>query len=288
MINHDSQAPDTPLALAGHRTLATGGEYHLYVQADRRIVLGFIEPHFMAGFSGGYKGSSRPWPTSTPSCTTTGPRPSATRSSTWGVLDGNPTQDQIRRAGSLLPVDFLVNVTLNRKRQITRFFCGEVLAAHAAGCAFARQTAMAACERRYPIVVTTNAGYPSTRTSTRRSKECPPPSRWSSRTGSSWPLRVQRRLPGHGNFKRLLFEHGSPRALLDAIMAPGFSVSTSGRRSFWPSFAAEARVASQKRPRPRTVRKAHLEPVQTSASGSGPSSTDAVRRPPSPCCPRAP
>ena len=27
-----------------------------YVEADRRIVLGFIEPHFMAGFSGGYKG----------------------------------------------------------------------------------------------------------------------------------------------------------------------------------------------------------------------------------------
>jgi hypothetical protein len=27
-----------------------------YIDADRRIVLGFIEPHFMAGFSGGYKG----------------------------------------------------------------------------------------------------------------------------------------------------------------------------------------------------------------------------------------
>ena len=25
-----------------------------YVEADKRIVLGFIEPHFMAGFSGGY------------------------------------------------------------------------------------------------------------------------------------------------------------------------------------------------------------------------------------------
>src|SRR4029079_3301996 len=27
-----------------------------YVSADRRIVVGFVEPHFMAGFSGGYKG----------------------------------------------------------------------------------------------------------------------------------------------------------------------------------------------------------------------------------------
>jgi hypothetical protein len=39
--------------------------------------------------------------------------------STWAVLDGNPTQEQIRRYGSLLPVDFCINVTLNRKREIT-------------------------------------------------------------------------------------------------------------------------------------------------------------------------
>ena len=45
------------LALAG-----TGEDGHPvlmnrdYVEADRRIVLGFIEPHFMAGFSGGCKG----------------------------------------------------------------------------------------------------------------------------------------------------------------------------------------------------------------------------------------
>ncbi len=31
-----------------------------YVQADKRILLGFIEPHFMAGFSGGLQ-SCFPW-----------------------------------------------------------------------------------------------------------------------------------------------------------------------------------------------------------------------------------
>ena len=33
-----------------------GRESRAYVEADKRIVMGFIEPHFMAGFSGGYKG----------------------------------------------------------------------------------------------------------------------------------------------------------------------------------------------------------------------------------------
>ena len=41
---------------AGRPTGATVLLNRSYVEADRRIVLGFIEPHFMAGFSGGYKG----------------------------------------------------------------------------------------------------------------------------------------------------------------------------------------------------------------------------------------
>ncbi len=55
IVNHDSHARET-LVRAGIGE--DGHEVWLnrdYVEADRRIVLGFIEPHFMAGFSGGYK-----------------------------------------------------------------------------------------------------------------------------------------------------------------------------------------------------------------------------------------
>src|SRR5207237_537590 len=128
--------------------------------ADRRIVLGFIEPHFMAGFSGGYKGVF-------PALAGIDAIMNYHRAevigdplSTWGVMGGNPTQRQIRHNGALLPVDFLVNVTLNRRRQITRFFCGDATAAHQAGCAFARASAMVGCPAPFPIVVTTNSGYP--------------------------------------------------------------------------------------------------------------------------------
>ena len=55
-----------------------------------------------------------------------------------GLLDANPTQERIRHDGALIPVDFCVNVTLNRHREITAVFCGDVTAAHAAGCAFSR------------------------------------------------------------------------------------------------------------------------------------------------------
>ena len=51
-------------------------------------------------------------------------------------------------------------MTLNRDGAITRFFCGDPLEAHRVGCAFAKATAMAGQPRPFPIVVTTNSGYP--------------------------------------------------------------------------------------------------------------------------------
>ncbi len=263
VVNHDSQARET-LALAGKTR--DGHPVHLhraYVEADRRMVLGFIEPHFMAGFSGGYKGVF-------PAIADIDAIMHYHRAeaighprSTWGVLDGNPTQDQIRWAGSLLPVDFLVNVTLNRKRQITRFFCGEVMAAHAAGCAYARQTAMAACDRRYPIVVTTNAGYPLDQNLYQAVKGMHAALQVVEKDGLIVAAsRCNDGFPSHGNFKKLLFEHGTPRALLDAINAPGFSVYDQWEAQLLAIIALQARVALKSELDPAEVRRAHLEPIE--------------------------
>src|SRR4029079_2315951 len=85
-----------------------------YCEADKRIVLGFIEPHFMAGFSGGYKGI---FPAVADIQSIMRYHDAVTighPQSTWGVLEGNTTQAKIRKNGSLLEVDFCINVTLNR------------------------------------------------------------------------------------------------------------------------------------------------------------------------------
>jgi nickel-dependent lactate racemase len=57
VVNHDAHDPGTLVeagtGIDGRPVLRNRD----YVEADRRIVLGFLEPpHFMAGFSGGYKG----------------------------------------------------------------------------------------------------------------------------------------------------------------------------------------------------------------------------------------
>ena len=118
-----------------------------YVGADRRIVLGFVEPHFMAGFSGGYKGVF-------PGVADIGSimrYHDAQRSGIRGA-PGACWRATRRRRGSgttarSLPVDFCVNVTLNRRREIrgstaVRSSRRTKRAAHSR-----RRTAMVACER---------------------------------------------------------------------------------------------------------------------------------------------
>jgi nickel-dependent lactate racemase len=265
VVNHDAHDHATH-ALAGAREASDGAPpvymARDYVQADRRIVLGFIEPHFMAGFSGGYKGV---FPAVADIASIMHYHRAAAighPKSTWGILDGNPTQEQIRRGGSLLPVDFLVNVTVNRKRQITRFFCGDVMQAHLAGCAFAKQTAMVACERAYPIVITTNAGYPLDQNLYQAVKGMHAAMQVVEQDGLIVAAsRCNDGFPAHGNFKQLLFDHATPRALLDAIMAPGFSVYDQWEAQLLAIIAIKARVALKSELDPADVRRAHLEPV---------------------------
>jgi lactate racemase len=262
VVNHDAHDPET-LAHAGWT--GDGRAVLLnraYVEADRRIVLGFIEPHFMAGFSGGFKGV---FPAVAGidaimhyhrAAVIGDPR------STWGVLEGNPTQAQIRANGALLPVDFLVNVTLNRRRAITGFFCGAVAPAHARGCAFARDTAMAACAQRYPIVITSNSGAPLDQNLYQTVKGMSAAAQIVEDGGLILAAaRCQDGFPAHGNFRRLLHEHASPRALLDTILGDGFALFDQWQAQLLALVLLRARVGVYSEIAAEAIRQSHLEPV---------------------------
>ncbi len=262
IVNHQANNLET-LALAGKTN--EGREVFFnkqFVEADRRIVMGFIEPHFFAGFSGGYKGifpaiadlaSIMHYHRAT---VIADPR------STWGVLEKNPTQEQVRANGALLPVDFCVNVTLNRHRQITRFFCGEVLAAHRAGCAFVKETSMIPCARPFPIVVTSNSGYPLDQNLYQAVKGMSAAAQIIAEGGLILAAaRCNDGFPSHGNFRKLLFENDSPRAILDLVMQPNFSMADQWQAQTLALILRRARVGLFSELTPPEVRRAHLEPV---------------------------
>lgn len=262
VVNHTAHDPATMVpagASPDGRTILLNRDY---VEADRRIVLGFIEPHFMAGFSGGYKGI---FPALADidsimhyhrAAVIGDPR------STWGRLDGNPTQEQILANGALVPVDFCINVTQNRDRRITGFFCGDVLAAHRLGSEFARATAMAACDRSYPIVVTTNGGYPLDQNLYQSVKGMSAGAQIVSQEGLIlMAAECRDGFPAHGNFKKLLWEHDSPAGILETILAPGFSLYDQWEAQLLAQIRMKARVGLFSTIPADQVHRAHLLPV---------------------------
>jgi lactate racemase len=262
VVNHSAHEP-AGLALAGRtpddRPVLMNREW---LEADRRIVLGFVEPHFMAGFSGGYKGV---FPALADIDAVMHYHRAAVigdARSTWGRLEDNPTQEQIRANGSLVPVDFCVNVTLNRERAITGFFCGDALEAHRAGCQFAKRTAMVRCERAFPIVLTTNSGYPLDQNLYQAVKGMSAAAQIVEPGGYVLAAaRCNDGFPAHGNFRELMVRYRGPRELLDAIMAPGFSLYDQWEAQMLALILLKARVGLHSEIAADEVRAAHLEAV---------------------------
>lgn len=232
------------------------------VEADRRIIMGFIEPHFMAGFSGGYKAVFPGILGLDAIMRYHGARVIGDPLSTWGELEGNPTQARVREGGAMLRVDFCINVTLNAKKEITRYFCGETLAAHRAGCAFAKDTAMTACDHDFPIVVTTNCGFPLDQNLYQSVKGMSAAARIVRPRGLILcAARCNDGFPEHGNFKEMLFSHAGAAELLATINRPDFATFDQWQVQLLALVLLKARVALKSEIAPEEVARAHLTPV---------------------------
>ncbi len=110
-----------------------------YMEASVKILTGFIEPHFFAGFSGGPKAILPSLAGAESVFTNHGLAMIGHPKATWGITAGNPIWEEMREVALRTEPAFLLNVALNTRRQITGVFAGDMLAAHAAGCEFVRQ-----------------------------------------------------------------------------------------------------------------------------------------------------
>ena len=130
-----------------------------YVNADLKIATGLIEPHFMAGYSGGRK-LICPGVASAETITQFhSPRMIGHDLSYAGNTRGNPIHAMSRAVAGHVGVDFICNVTLSEDRKITGVFSGDLDGAHHAGIAHVDTQSKIAC-RPADIVITTSAGHP--------------------------------------------------------------------------------------------------------------------------------
>lgn len=130
------------------------------VESDVRIITGFIEPHFFAGFSGGPKGIMPGVAHLHTVMSNHGLRQISDPRAAFGVTDGNPIWEEMRDIALRAGPSFLLNVTLNAARQITGVFAGDLIAAHRRGADFVRRSAMRPVTELFDVVVSTNSGYP--------------------------------------------------------------------------------------------------------------------------------
>ncbi len=132
----------------------------LYLDADIKILTGLIEPHFMAGYSGGRKAIC-PGISGIESLQYShGVECLGSPQAVSGVLAGNPFHEEALEVAKAAGADFLVNFVIGEDRGIMGIFAGDLVKAHERGCAFVDEHFQVPLEEPADIVLTSNAGYP--------------------------------------------------------------------------------------------------------------------------------
>jgi nickel-dependent lactate racemase len=131
-----------------------------YLDADLKILTGLIEPHFYAGYSGGCK-SILPGISSFETMKFMHSyrmidHPNVTNC----LLEGNPFHEYGLRVAQLAGVDFILNVVINKARNISGVFAGHYDLAHRAGCEMVCAHSVNHLDQRFDMIITSGGGYP--------------------------------------------------------------------------------------------------------------------------------
>jgi nickel-dependent lactate racemase len=131
-----------------------------YMKADLKITTGLIEPHLMAGYSGGRKlicpgiaalETVKVWH---------GPKFLEHPMADCGIVKGNPVHEENTRIAQMAGCDFIVNVCIDGKRSVTWLGAGDMIQAWEAGVRFCQDIVKVGVPEPLDVVVTSCAGYP--------------------------------------------------------------------------------------------------------------------------------
>jgi nickel-dependent lactate racemase len=131
-----------------------------YMRADLKVTTGLIEPHLMAGYSGGRKvicpgicglDTVKVWH---------GPRFLEHPRADAGFIEGNPVHEENTRVALMAGCDFIVNVCIDGQRRVTWLGAGDMIKAWEEGVRFCREVVSVPVPAPLDVVVTSCAGYP--------------------------------------------------------------------------------------------------------------------------------
>jgi len=160
VVNHFAKNDDDHLFLG-----ATSGGLPIsldrrFVASDLRLVVGLVEPHFMAGYSGGRK-VILPGIAHHETIRALHSTRLLTRDNVANcALAGNPVHEEQMRAMGMIGKCLAVNTVIDENRDLSFVNFGDLRESHAAAVDFAGPYFEVHVERRFSTVVTSGAGYP--------------------------------------------------------------------------------------------------------------------------------
>jgi nickel-dependent lactate racemase len=158
VISHDSENDDL-LTYLGETSRGTPvWSNRAYVESDFKIVVGNIEPHQFAGFSGGVKTAAIGL-----SCLKTiSPNHSMMRlpEAQLGEYETNPVRQDIEEIGEKIGVHLALNAILNHQRKIVTALAGDPRLVVQTGLEHSRRACQVAVPQKYGLVITSPGGHP--------------------------------------------------------------------------------------------------------------------------------
>jgi nickel-dependent lactate racemase len=135
-----------------------------FVEADLRIATGLVEPHFMAGYSGGRKVIAPGVAHADTIRTFHSARFMEDPAAKECVLDRNPLHEEQLEIVRMLGEVYAVNTVIDEDRDLVHVNFGEVVASHLRAVDFVAQSTRVEVGKRFRTIVTSAAGHPLDKT----------------------------------------------------------------------------------------------------------------------------
>ena len=158
IVSHDSE-DESSLVYLGETSRGTPvWANQAYATSDFKIVIGNIEPHQFAGFSGGVKsaaiGLSGIKTINSNHALMVHP------DSLLGQYDTNPARQDIEEIGQKIVIHLALNAILNGKREIIHALAGDPRQVVRSGLELSRQTCQVGVTTAYGLVISSPGGHP--------------------------------------------------------------------------------------------------------------------------------
>lgn len=165
VANHDAEDDAAHVDLGRTRSRGTPVKLDArFVNADLRIATGLVEPHFMAGYSGGRKVVAPGIAHSDTIRTFHSARFMENAAAVQCRLDGNPLHEEQLEIVRMVGETFAVNTVIDDARRLSFVNFGDIVASHLQAVRFAERYLTVPVPRRFRTVVTSAAGHPLDRT----------------------------------------------------------------------------------------------------------------------------